>query len=85
MGPNQIAIILAALIVGASIIGARFVGRYEIAPSVGADGNPFVWRLDTRTGEVESCAFYKNPFDQFDPDNKSPSKPSIQCSKVFKP
>ena len=32
---------------------AEQVGRYQIAPNVGGS----VWRIDTRTGEMEICGF----------------------------
>jgi hypothetical protein len=82
---TPLAMVFGAIIIGGAIVGTQFIGRYQIVPAVAAQGDPFVWRLDTRTGEIESCTFYKNPFDQFDPDAKQTSKVTITCTKVFKP
>jgi hypothetical protein len=58
--PNQLSIVAGAMIIGAAIVGAQFFDRYQIAPAVGADGNPFAWRLDTRTGEIKLCRIRSN-------------------------
>lgn len=84
MGTNQFAIVIAAVIIGAAIVAAQFVGRYQVASAAGTDGSPFVWRLDTRTGEIQSCTFYKNddPFAEIiDPKQKV----LIRCNGNFAP
>lgn len=84
--------LIAAAILGAKLLGGR---DYQIVSATGADGNPFVWRLDVRSGAIESCAFQKeaNPFDDLDPaKDKDPfaflaqSKHwSIKCTGIYKP
>lgn len=60
----------AGLIVGTSIIGARLIAPYEISAVRGADGNPMVFRVNTITGDVESCAL-KLAITQGDPSQLS--------------
>lgn len=55
-----LAVIGAALIVGSAIVSSQFVAKYQIAAFTGADGNPFVWRLNARTGAIQSCGFSKD-------------------------
>jgi len=52
---NQQALVIGAMIIGESILGARAMARYEFSPAMGADGNPFIWRSNVITGEVQSC------------------------------
>ncbi len=87
MGANHFAIILAAVIIGAAILATQFVGRYQIAAASGTDGSPFVWRLDTRTGEIQSCTFSKitNPFDRIDPNGGPDRQFRMRCNKDFAP
>jgi hypothetical protein len=54
---SPIAILLGAIIIAAGIIAAQFVDRYQIAPATDHDGNPFLWRLNVRTGEIQRCSF----------------------------
>ena len=54
---NQLAIIVGALIIGASILAAQFLGVYEIAAVTNTAGNPIVWRINRRTGDIEICSF----------------------------
>lgn len=69
-------IIVGALIIGAAIIGMGFVPRYQIADARNAVGNPFVWRLDTRTGAMEACIISANTFD------KIGSPVSLRCQSA---
>jgi hypothetical protein len=83
--PSWLATLFGALAIGTAIVGSQFVPRYQIAPAVDAVGNPFAWRLDVRTGEVESCRFEKNPLSKFSPDPKEASEMFIRCSKRLAP
>jgi hypothetical protein len=58
MGVNPFALILAALVIAAAMIGTQFINHYQLVAFTG-DGNTFAWRLNTRTGEVDYCALYR--------------------------
>ncbi len=77
------AILIVGALIAASLLGSewRFGARYQIAPAMGADGNPFVWRVDTVTGEVESCTFEKvtNPFTRIGEHGETLSPVQIEC------
>lgn len=60
-------LVISALIIGLAVIGAQFIGRYQIAPAVGANGNPFAWRLNVITGDVQVCNIHIKPADKNDP------------------
>jgi hypothetical protein len=91
---SSIAILVGSMLIGASIVGVRFVDNYQIAPAVGADGNPFVWRMSTRTGQIQICNIRPspsepaaaedetNPFNKFGPKPTAPGRAafSIQCN-----
>jgi hypothetical protein len=66
---NPLSIVLAAIIVAGAIVTTQLCPRFQIAASMDADGNPFVWRTQTRTGEIRACHLEKdpNPFNQFAP------------------
>jgi hypothetical protein len=51
----QQAILIGAAIIGAAIIVSRVIAPYEFSPAVGADGNPFIWRSNIMTGDVQAC------------------------------
>jgi hypothetical protein len=74
------AIVLGAVLITVSVLGAsfgaRFVDRYEISASVDADGNSVVWRINTRTGNVEYCRFENNSFGEV---------PVLRCSSKLTP
>jgi hypothetical protein len=59
MGANPLALILAALVIAAAVIGTQFISHYQLVAFTG-DGNAFAWRLNTRTGEVDYCAIYRD-------------------------
>jgi len=44
-----------ATLIAVSIICAPLVSPYRIAPAVDADGNPFLWRVNAVTGDVQIC------------------------------
>lgn len=49
-------VFLCAAVLLVFALAALFSGpRYQITTAVDANGNSFVWRLDTRSGNVESC------------------------------
>ena len=91
---TQVTILIAAIFVGGSISGAivasTYVNHYALAAAQRPDDNPFVWRLDTRTGEILACSFTRNldsepadpanPFDQIFADAQSPY--DIRCTNV---
>jgi hypothetical protein len=60
---NQLAIIVGALIIGTAIFGSEFIGRYEIAAVGNPAGPPIVWRINSRSGEIEICSFSPNADD----------------------
>jgi hypothetical protein len=64
-----LSIVLAAIVVAGAIVLTQLSPRFQIAAAMGADGNPFVWRTNTRTGEIRACHIEKdpNPFNQFAP------------------
>ena len=84
-------------LIAAAILGAQLLagGNYQIVPATGADGNPFVWRLNVRSGAIESCAFQKetNLFDDLAPHKdtdpfafvEANKGSSIKCSGNYKP
>jgi hypothetical protein len=51
----QQAILIGAGIIGASIVGARALAPYEFTAGVAANGNPFLWRSNRITGEIQNC------------------------------
>jgi len=87
---NQVAILLAALIVGGSIIEARFKnhdrttidgrGNYEVVPAyslANADVDAFyAWRIDTRTGDLTMCEYFKNFHDE------TGKQTSLMCART---
>jgi hypothetical protein len=62
------AVVVGALSIAAAIVGAQFVPHYQLVLGGGPE-HPFVWRLNTTTGSIESCAFMPdtNPFDKIAP------------------
>jgi hypothetical protein len=76
---NQLAILLGALIVGFSIVGAQFVSRYEVAAATDGSGNSIIWRANSRTGEIELCAFAEpdDPFEKIVP--KAGKRYDLKC------
>jgi hypothetical protein len=52
---TQQAILIGAGIIGASIVGAQALARYEFTPGVAANGNPFLWRSNRITGDIQNC------------------------------
>jgi hypothetical protein len=69
----SVAIMLAALITGAAIIAAQLIPHFQIVPAVGAEATPSVWKLETRTGEIQYCYLKKddNPFNQILENNQA--------------
>jgi|GEM_PF-5032838 len=51
----QQAILIGAGIIAASIVVTRAMAPYEFSAGMGADGNPFVWRSNAITGDIQSC------------------------------
>jgi len=56
---SPVATLLGAIIIGGAIVGAQFVPRYQIAAAVDTNGNPSLWRVEVRTGEIQRCNFAK--------------------------
>lgn len=52
---TQNAIIAAALIIALSIIAGHFMSPYQISATRNAEGNLFVWRVNTLSGTLELC------------------------------
>jgi len=78
-----LAIIFGSIVIGLSIILAQQPQRYEIAASVDAVGNPFLWRVDVQTGEVDTCAITTEKDDPFRKIVGGP--PTGQCTKRLVP
>jgi hypothetical protein len=57
---NQLAILLGSIIIALAIVFSPSE-RYQIASSMDASGIPTVWRLDVRTGDVDTCVVSRNP------------------------
>jgi len=55
---NQLSILLGALIIGLAIFMAQLVEHYQIATSFDSGGAAVVWRVNTRTGQVQACQFW---------------------------
>jgi hypothetical protein len=57
---NQLAILLESIIIALAMVFSPSQ-RYQIATSMDASGDPIVWRLDVRTGDVDTCVVSRNP------------------------
>jgi hypothetical protein len=49
------AILIGAVLIGIAIVLAPLVAPYQFAPGVDAQGNPFLWRSNAVTGDVQAC------------------------------
>lgn len=72
---SPLATVIGVVIIGASIIGARLIAPYEFASGVDATGNPFLWRANVVTGDVQICAAKsvindRDPFSAIGPNGK---------------
>jgi hypothetical protein len=48
-------ILIGAIVIGIAVIAARLIAPYQIARGVDAQGNPFLWRSNAITGDVQMC------------------------------
>ena len=76
---NRFLLLLGAALIAIAIVGAQLIPHYQIADGGSGAGSTFAWRVNTLTGEVQMCAFSKNPFAQYSPDAAERDKMTINC------
>jgi len=80
-------IVWVILMLGAIAAALWYIGivlsqqpHYALAAAKDANDNPMAWRLDTRTGDLETCSYGKDPFYSIMTGNKNRIGLAITCT-----
>jgi hypothetical protein len=77
---NQFAVIVGAAIIALTILLGNVSDSYQISAGTDSHGNPFVWRVNVRSGKIQNCYLDRNaPSAEAQPQG-SPPKMIIQCN-----
>jgi hypothetical protein len=55
---SPLGMVIGGALIASAIAGPLLLPHYQIAAGADTSGNPMVWRIETRSGEIQACRFY---------------------------